>query len=198
MRSPWAVRSLSALDGKLHPLSWQKSAHQRPLSESLSYNRYNVFGEAPHDLAPQIDNLASPTSSYGGAMERFGSTSDPRRRRGDRDFFGCTRSTEGVRRPGITRTCLSSTATAQTATHRARIWSFYSFKLYSNFTYFSSDPIRGDEIEQGTTANSADSRRSTADGFRGAGSASTRPFGVNVRHDSIHNTLYHAQARRSA
>lgn len=71
----------------------------------------------------------------------------------------------------------------------------YRFSLYSNFTFFSDDPARGDEIEQ------TDDRMLGGLDFRlrkhshYLGGQFTTSLGAQVRLDSIDNALYHDVAR---
>jgi len=71
----------------------------------------------------------------------------------------------------------------------------YKFSLYSNFTFFKDDPVRGDEIEQG------DDRLVAGSDFRVKRRTHWELFdlestlGVQARVDTIGNALYHDQAR---
>jgi outer membrane receptor protein involved in Fe transport len=71
----------------------------------------------------------------------------------------------------------------------------YRFSLYSNFTFFAEDPVRGDEIEQDDdrTVVGTDFRVRRHDHYLGG--QFTTSLGAQVRVDSIDNALYHDVAR---
>ena len=88
-------------------------------------------------------------------------------------------------------------AGARTST-RAQVYGIgYGLNLYSNFTYFLDDPVRGDQFEQ-------EDRRRVAGGqlghqwlTRAAGFDLENRVGLQVRHDDIGALgLHHTQARR--
>ena len=188
---------LSALDGKLHPLVVAEvSRTNGPFQNPENYNKYNVFGKLTYDLAPQT-TISLAVSSYGGAWNASGQLPTRAVDAGIVDFFGSLDPTEGGASARHNAYLSFQHRDGANSDFTALVyWSFYSFKLYSNFTYFSSDPIRGDEIEQGDDRQlgglKAQYRRRLS--WRWLSFDTT--FGVNVRHDSIHNTLYHAQARQ--
>ncbi len=73
---------------------------------------------------------------------------------------------------------------------------YYDLDLFSNFTYFLTDPLRGDQFEQ------ADRR--WAGGLSGshawlgslAGRSAKTRIGFQARHDGIENGLFNTEARR--
>ncbi|MFO0611468.1 MAG: TonB-dependent receptor [Polyangiaceae bacterium] len=71
----------------------------------------------------------------------------------------------------------------------------YRFQLYSNFTLFADDPVRGDGIEQDDdrVLGGADIKVSHVDTI--ARSTFTTTFGAQVRVDGIDNALYHHASR---
>ena len=73
----------------------------------------------------------------------------------------------------------------------------YRLQLWSNFTYFENDPVRGDQFNQRDARNilGAD----IVKGREGSlfGHDSTTEVGLQVRHDVIHVSLYDSQARQA-
>ncbi|AUX39865.1 TonB-dependent receptor [Sorangium cellulosum] len=71
----------------------------------------------------------------------------------------------------------------------------YRFTLYSNFTFFSEDPVRGDQIEQNDdrVVGGADFRFRKRYVHRGA--RFTTSVGAQVRADDIEKSLHHDAAR---
>ncbi|HVO31319.1 MAG TPA: TonB-dependent receptor [bacterium] len=71
----------------------------------------------------------------------------------------------------------------------------YRFSLFSDFTFFASDPVHGDEINQ-TDARTVVGTRGSYRFLRMAGDVPfVTTFGYWVRQDLISNGLYHAQNR---
>lgn len=192
-----ASPKLSMFDGKLHPLLVAEvSRTQGPFQNPEDYNKYNVFGKLTYDLGPQT-TLSLTASSYGGSWNASGQLPSRAVESGLVDFFGSLDPTEGGASARHNLYLSFQHRDGARGEFTALVYgSIYSFKLYSNFTFFSADPIRGDEIEQGDDRQlggiKAQYRRRLA--WRWLTFDTT--VGANVRYDSIHNTLYHAQARQ--
>ncbi|MGY3230478.1 hypothetical protein ACVWWJ_001962 [Luteibacter sp. HA06] len=73
----------------------------------------------------------------------------------------------------------------------------YRLQLWSNFTYFENDPIRGDQFNQRDARNIVGG--DVIKGWEGSwlGHDSTTEVGLQVRHDRIHVSLYDSQAREA-
>jgi outer membrane receptor protein involved in Fe transport len=71
----------------------------------------------------------------------------------------------------------------------------YRLQLWSNFTYFEDDPLRGDQFNQRDARNIYGT--SLAKGWTGSlgGHDTTTELGIQVRHDQIHVSLLDSQAR---
>ncbi len=192
-----ASPKLSMFDGKLHPLLVAEvSRTQGPFQNPEDYNKYNVFGKLTYDLGPQT-TLSLTASSYGGSWNASGQLPSRAVESGLVDFFGSLDPSEGGASARHNLYLSFQHRDGARGEFTALVYgSIYSFKLYSNFTFFSADPIRGDEIEQGDDRQlggiKAQYRRRLA--WRWLTFDTT--VGANVRYDSIHNTLYHAQARQ--
>ena len=71
----------------------------------------------------------------------------------------------------------------------------YKLKLWSNFTYFEADPVRGDQFEQQETRNMVGAQAMHGWQHGLLGSDATTEVGVQVRHDHIDVGLFDSQAR---
>ena len=71
----------------------------------------------------------------------------------------------------------------------------YKLKLWSNFTYFEADPVRGDQFEQKEARNMVGGQ--ARHGWQHAlfGNDSTTEVGVQLRHDHIDVGLFDSEAR---
>lgn len=192
-----ASPQLQSLGEKLHPLVVAEvSRTSGPFLHPEDYRKYNVFGKVSYDLGPQT-TISLSASSYGGSWNASGQLPSRAVDSGLVDFYGSLDPSEGGE---------STRHNLYLALHHRDglrsdvsvlvFGSLYRFKLYSNFTLYSADPIRGDEIEQGDErllgGLKAHYRRRFVWHFVRADTT----LGVSVRHDSIANTLYHAQARQ--
>jgi len=145
-----------------------------PLSRTLTFTTSAMYFTSAWDASGQLPERAINA----GLISRFGSI-DP---------------TEGG---NTSRTTLqiALTETGASAFSVKASFTDYRFQLFSNFTFFLNDSLRGDMIEQ------TDSRRvytlqlqkslSTQLGSVGA----ITLFGGNVRYDDVANALYHDSAR---
>lgn len=72
----------------------------------------------------------------------------------------------------------------------------YRLQLWSNFTYFEVDPVRGDQFNQRDMRNIY--RTTLAKGWNGSwfGRDTTTEAGLQIRHDQIHVSLLDSQARQ--
>jgi hypothetical protein len=84
---------------------------------------------------------------------------------------------------------------AHSVTKIATYGFYYDLDLFSDFTYFLTDPIRGDQFEQHDRRWVAglDAHHTIFDQLFGRKVANT--FGLQVRNDWIHNGLYQAENR---
>jgi outer membrane receptor protein involved in Fe transport len=71
----------------------------------------------------------------------------------------------------------------------------YRLSLFSNFTFFARDPVRGDMIEQTDARTMAGFRASQRLRHRLGGWQFETTAGAQLRVDAIENALYHDQAR---
>ncbi|MBL7973590.1 MAG: TonB-dependent receptor [Candidatus Kapabacteria bacterium] len=71
----------------------------------------------------------------------------------------------------------------------------YNFRLFSNFTFFATDSIRGDMIEQTDNRTIVTSRIQKTFRSFGESTAYITKLGTNFRYDNINTALYHDSAR---
>lgn len=69
----------------------------------------------------------------------------------------------------------------------------YRLQLWSNFTYFQDDPIRGDQFNQRDARNILGGKLAKGWSHQLFGNDSITEVGVQVRHDQIHVSLYNSE-----
>jgi outer membrane receptor protein involved in Fe transport len=71
----------------------------------------------------------------------------------------------------------------------------YRLQLWSNFTYFEDDPVRGDQFNQRDARNLFGSKIAKGWNHSLFGHDAVTEVGAQVRHDQIHVSLYDSEAR---
>ncbi|MBN8888189.1 MAG: TonB-dependent receptor [Rudaea sp.] len=71
----------------------------------------------------------------------------------------------------------------------------YRLQLWSNFTYYESDPVRGDQFNQRDARNLFGGKMAWGKVGTLFGKESTTEVGAQLRHDQIHVSLFDTQAR---
>ncbi len=71
----------------------------------------------------------------------------------------------------------------------------YRLQLWSNFTYFEDDPVRGDQFNQRDSRNIFGGKVAKGWSHDLFGHESITEVGAQLRHDQIHVSLYNTQAR---
>ena len=188
---------LTILEGRLHPLLVAEvSRTNGPFQNPEDYKKYNIFGKLTYDISPQT-TLSFATSSYGGSWNASGQIPTRAVDSGLIDFYGSLDPTEGGASSRHNAYLSFQHKDGVRSDFSALVYfSLYSFKLYSNFTFFSADPVRGDEIEQGDDRSLGGMKAQYRRRFTWRWLTFDTTLGASVRHDSIHNTLYHAQAQQ--
>ncbi|WP_437487079.1 TonB-dependent receptor [Sorangium sp. So ce1014] len=172
--------------------------------------RFNVFLRATHDLGG-AGKVQMTWMSYGSTWS--GSGQIPARAvcgEGEQgglnpppsafgqpciDHFGAVDPTEG----GSTARHMGSVALS-TAWRDADLSAMayllgYRFTLYSNFTFFSEDPVHGDQIEQNDDRTVAGAEIRFRKQLELGGARFTTSLGAQLRADGIDKSLHHDQAR---
>jgi hypothetical protein len=110
-------------------------------------------------------------------------------------FFGTLNSTDGgnSQRYSLQAEWHRQTATSQTSVIAYGFW--YYLNLFSDFTYFLTDPVRGDQFEQQDRrwVSGVEAHHTIFDQWLGRRMVNT--FGVQVRNDWINNGLFQTQDR---
>jgi outer membrane receptor protein involved in Fe transport len=158
-----------------------------------NYTRVNIFGKV-HASLGEGSSLTGSMATFNSVWDASGQLPDRAVRSGEISRFGTIDSLEG----GITS---RTTATMTFATGGASPLSItgsytdYRFRLYSNFTFFLRDSLRGDMIEQ-TDQRSVITLKGerTFSWMLGDNPAKTT-FGINLRNDDILAALYHDSTR---
>jgi hypothetical protein len=110
-------------------------------------------------------------------------------------FFGTLNSTDGgnSQRYSLQAEWHRQTATSQTSVIAYGFW--YYLNLFSDFTYFLTDPVRGDQFEQQDRrwVSGVEAHHTIFDQWLGR--RMVNAFGVQVRNDWINNGLFQTQDR---
>jgi len=85
---------------------------------------------------------------------------------------------------------------AHSATHVLLYGSYYDLDLFSDFTYFLDDPVRGDQFEQRDRRITLGLKASQTWFGEMLGRKTENTLGLQVRSDNIRNGLFHTQDRR--
>ncbi len=142
-------------------------------------------------------DLALQTSWYAAKWNASGQIPESAVRDGTIDRFGSLDPSEGG---STSRTSFQLGYTLRDergGTWRASAFGVeYSFLLFSNFTYYARDPVRGDEIEQGDSRfvwglDTAYDRR-----FKVGGHDTLITVGTQIRNDDVRTSLWHVERRR--
>ena len=173
------------------------AAQNGPFKNPEKYHRINAYLRATHDISPS-SSVTMTWMSHTGRWNANGQLPARAVDQGIVSRFGTLDPTEG----GTTQRHIAAIrydariaddAALDVTAYAQR----YSWRLYSNFTYFLNDPIHGDQIEQ------TDDRWFV--GLNGGARFLHRHFhgvqietrtGIQVRSDAIDNGLHHDEARR--
>lgn len=166
-----------------------------PFENKEGLLRYNIFAKVSRDLSAR-DKVALVFQGYGAGWNASGQIPQREVLAGRLGLFGTIDPTEGgnSQRHGVYATYRALPGASSEISLMAYLHQ-YRFKLFSNFTFFSADPVNGDQIEQG------DDR--TTSGLKGhyrflkhAGEIDfDTTFGVEIRNDLIDNVLFTSNAR---
>ncbi len=172
--------------------------------------RFNVFLRATHDLGG-AGKVQMTWMSYGSTWS--GSGQIPARAvcgEGEQgglnpppsafgqpciDHFGAVDPTEGGSTARHMGSVSLSTAWRDADLSAMAYLLSYRFTLYSNFTFFSEDPVHGDQIEQNDDRTVAGAEIRFRKQFELGGARFTTSLGAQLRADGIDKSLHHDQAR---
>ena len=193
-----SYRALGVVGSEIDQLSLSGAAEvygtDGPFDSAQNLQRYNLFARLAHPLAG--GQLSLTTTAYGSGWDASGQIPLRAVRSGALDRFGAVDPREGGH-----STRHSVYARYKTQPQLAQRWELlgylvrYRFALYSNFTFFSADPVNGDMIQQHDQRTlSGFKMRYSRDDRLGRLTLSSRA-GVELRHDAIENGLERAPDR---
>lgn len=167
-----------------------------PFDHPDNFMKYNFFGKFTLDPTPD-SKLSLWTSFYTGDWDASGQIPLRAVRSGLLDRFGSLDPTEGGKSDRQTINLLyTATPSPEESWFGQLYFSRYKFTLYSNFTFFRDDPLRGDGIEQN------DSRVLFGGRLRysrvwGLGNLPVQStFGLETRNDDADVGLFRQEKRR--
>lgn len=112
------------------------------------FNRYNLFGKYTTGIGER-GSLSLSASTFHSSWDASGQIPDRAVRAELIDRFGAIDNTEGgqTSRTNVNAVLLNGTRNGGVFKNQF-YYSYYSFNLYSNFTFFLHDSINGDQIRQ--------------------------------------------------
>ncbi len=119
-----------------------------PFESPQNFDRFNFFGSYQTDLS-NTDELDINVSYFTSEWDASGQVPQRAIDSGQITRFGAIDDTEGgnTSRANIQLTHRKSIGEGASLTHQL-FYSYYDFRLFSNFTFFLNDPINGDQIRQ--------------------------------------------------
>lgn len=160
-----------------------------------NFNRYNIFGKYYGKVSPR-SYLQASASAFDADWSGSGQIPQRAVDLGIISRYGQIDSFEGGATSRINLNAILSTYTPGNGVLKNQVYyTKYDFNLFSNFTFFLNDPVRGDEIQQ------IDNR--SIIGYHGSfqkesklGSKSLNSnFGLSTRHDFARISLLHTARR---
>jgi len=160
-----------------------------------NFNRYNIFGKYYGKVSPQ-SYLQASVSKFDAGWSGSGQIPQRAIDLGILSRYGQIGSFEGGSTSRMNVNAILSTYTPDNGLIKNQVYyTKYDFSLFSNFTFFLNDPVRGDEIHQ------VDHR--TIIGYNGSYQKESRlgskpltsTFGLSTRHDFARVSLLHTERR---
>jgi len=168
-----------------------------PFEHGEALKRYNVYAKVTRELGGATNpSLALAVTSYGGGWNASGQIPLREVNAGRLDRFGSIDPSEGgqSQRHGAYAT-YRAYPTPDSAVSLLAYLTFYRLNLYSNFTFFSRDPVNGDMIEQTDARTVSGVSGNYRFAERLAGISFDTDIGVQVRNDIIDNGLFYSRER---
>nr|WP_276203651.1 TonB-dependent receptor [Hyalangium minutum] len=166
-----------------------------PFDSPEKLQRFSLFTQVTRDVSDRA-SLSLRLMSYGSGWNASGQVPLREVRAGRLSRFGTIDPTEGG---NSQRHSLSATYSARTGEEgEVRVEAYlvqYRLNLFSNFTFFSRDPINGDMIEQHDARTMAGLQASYRFRHQWRGLSFETTFGTQLRTDSIENSLFNDRAR---
>lgn len=190
------VASSPKLDGWTPLLAFDVSRTNGPFINPEAFTKFNLFSKITRDLDPH-STLTFALTAYGGGWNASGQIPLREVDAGRLDRFGSEDPSEGGNSQRHNLYAMYKNATDDG--HELSLLGYvtlYRLNLYSNFTFFSDDPVNGDGKEF------IDNR--TMLGMKGSyrmpgkiGEASTfTTLGLQLRNDNVTNGIRHVVKRK--
>ncbi len=168
-------------------LATEYIATDGPFESPQNFSRLNIFGKYIV-LSPENDKLTLSASHFTSRWDASGQIPQREVDNGNITRFGAIDDTEGgeTSRTNINiefRKRISDNTQFKTNA----FYSYYDFKLFSNFTFFLEDPINGDQIKQQEDRHIFGLNTKITKSTNIGSTTVVTDAGLNFRHDIINN-----------
>ncbi len=182
--------------GALHPLLAAEVVHtDGPFVHPENFNKLNLYAKLTYDIGDHSD-IALGATSYSGSWNASGQIPTRAVRAGLVDFFGALDDSEGGASSRQNLYLKYRLRPSEQSEFLALAYlTLYDFTLFSNFTFFSRDPINGDQIEQRDDRTVVGSKVSYRWLREWRGVLFDSLVGGEARADSIANGLFYTHRR---
>jgi outer membrane receptor protein involved in Fe transport len=166
-----------------------------PFENGEDLKRFNLFGRVTREIDTR-SSFSLTLTSYGGGWNASGQVPLREVEAARLDRFGSIDPTEGgnSQRHSVYATYRALPADDSEFLLTAYL-AHYRLALFSNFTFFSRDPVNGDMIEQNDVRTLMGLRSSYRFLRRAGGIAFDTTFGAQLRNDLISNALHYNHER---
>ena len=204
--------SVQALGGRFNTMRYAAAASPRlgpvktllaaetyfsdgPFINPQNYARYNLFSKLSWEPTPE-SKLLFWGSYYSGDWDASGQIPLREIHAGRLDRFGAIDPTEGGRSDRQNLNLIYTYTPNSQEQWFAQVYGTrYKLKLFSNFTFFVNDPVRGDGIEQNDQRYMYGGRVRYSRLWSIGGMATQTTIGVETRNDDANVGLFNQQKR---
>ncbi len=183
--------------GKWHPLFAGELVHtDGPFENPERFAKYNLFGKLTYDLDSR-STLSLAASTYVGTWNASGQLPVRAVRSGLVGFYGSLDPSEGGQTSRQNVYATYRLRPDRTSEFQSLVYhTAYAFRLYSNFTFVSRDPVNGDQIEQSDRRTMTGARTRYRWLRQWGGVLFDSSVGGDARVDHIDNGLSYARERQ--
>ncbi len=190
------VMAAPEVEGWSPIIAAQISGTNGPFLNPEKLERYSLFSKVTHPLSEHV-TFSLALTAYGSGWNASGQLPLREVSAGRLDRFGSIDPTDGG---NSQRQSLYATLRALTSDDgEINVMAYavlYRLTIFSNFTFFSVDPVDGDQIQQHDDRFLAGARASYRFIRRAGLLTFDTTFGTQLRIDDIHNSLRRTKARR--
>jgi len=181
-------------DGKL-TLGVEYSHENGPWDQGDNYRRLNAVAKYHEGTATDFWSITG--MYYNGEWEATDQVAQRAIRNGGIGRFGRLSDDEGGETARASLQLLRQWKTGNATTRISSYAGYYDLNLFSNFTYFLDDPVRGDQFEQQDKRWFFGTKASRTWDYEIAGRQSSTLLGIDTRSDFQDGVgLYKTEARR--